>query len=317
MGHLLPKVSDDEGFEALRPDPTVWTPAIEALAARHGLSGTVRMLAEGSCVLAEVGGRWIVKLFDPWSPERCATEQRALSWLAGVELPATTPELVAHDDLEGWSYLVMTRLPGCSMDAAWPHLGHHDRARLAQQLGEFAAALHRLPLPADGIDADWPAFVERQKRGCLARHRVHGALPDTALDALAEFIDRTDLTDNRQVFLHTELTSGNALIERRGDGWALSGVVDFEPAAIGAPEYELPGIAIFVARGNAEVLRAALRGYGVEADVELARRLTAWTLLHRYSHMGFFLRVAGLPTPNTLDELQRSLFPGVRSPRQA
>ena len=89
------------------------------------------------------------------------------------------------------------------------------------------------------------------------------------------------------------MTDQNLLVIQADEGWGLSGLVDFEPAMSGAPEYDLVGPAIFVARGDSDLLGHILAAYGygaAETNGALQARLMAYTLLHRYSHLGVFWR---------------------------
>ena len=116
------------------------------------------------------------------------------------------------------------------------------------------------------------------------------------------------------VLLHTELTSLNLLVDETADGgWALSGLVDFEPAMLGPPEYELVAPAIFLCGGEGGLLRRVLGAYGYpesQMNAALARRLMDYTLLHRYSHLGFLWRqLSGAPPPDSLAALTEAFFP--------
>ena len=103
-----------------------------------------------------------------------------------------------------------------------------------------------------------------------------------------------------------------------------SGIVDFEPAMLGAPEYEFASVGIFLSCGSGPALRALLLAYGYpESDLglPLQRRLMAYLLLHRYSNLRWFLD--RLPVPRdvtTLDAVAARWFamgdePEIQPPR--
>ena len=98
------------------------------------------------------------------------------------------------------------------------------------------------------------------------------------------------------------------LVTEAAGEWALSGLFDFEPAMRGAPEYELAAVGVFVSCGEPRYLRALLRAYGYrddELDERLARRLLGYAIVHRYSHLRWYLeRLPALDAP-TLDALAR------------
>ena len=60
---------------------------------------------------------------------------------------------------------------------------------------------------------------------------------------------------------------------------------------------------------RARLLRALLDAYGAEVDVELPLRIMAYTLLHRYSNLRWYLE--RLPVPDEVcdfESLARSWF---------
>ncbi len=82
-------------------------------------------------------------------------------------------------------------------------------------------------------------------------------------------------------------------VAQRGGRWRATGVLDFEPAMIGSREYEFASVGMFASVSDAGFLRALLLAYGFrqdELDHTLRRRFMAYTLLHRYSHLGWYLR---------------------------
>jgi hygromycin-B 7''-O-kinase len=91
------------------------------------------------------------------------------------------------------------------------------------------------------------------------------------------------------------------LVESKG-AWHVSGLIDFEPAMLGAPEYELSAVGIFLTCAEPGLLRAFLDAYGAEADDELPLRIMAYTLLHRYSDLRWYLE--RLPVPDDVGDLE-------------
>lgn len=301
---MLPDVPDEETFEALRSRTEFWLPAIRHLADVHGLSGEPEPLLEGSCVLFAVGDV-VIKLFEPWYRAHADTEAASLRWLEG-KLPVPTPRLVARSELEGWAVIVMSRLPGQTLASA--ALDGPALCSVLSQLGEVGRRLHGLPEAKAALPNQWSAFVSSQRAGALDRHRTLGA-SEELLAEIAAVLDETQLGRDLPVFVHTELTDTNVLVEERAGRFELSGIVDFEPSMLAHPEYDLPSFTIFAARGDREASLAALRGYGVEPTSELRRRLLVYTLLHRYSHLPFFGSRVGLVGERSLAEYERAFFP--------
>ncbi len=306
---LLPQVTSDTEFEGLRRHEDLWVPAMQALASRHGLAGELHLFPTGSVVVFIVGERHVIKLHTPWNATSHATERYLLEALAG-RLPVASPELVASGHLEGWGYLVMTRLPGLAMGDAWDRIPPPDRLEIAEMTGRLAAALHQTRVPGFEPFIGWDEFIAQRRGECSAQHLAYG-LPDHLASGLEDQLRGVDLSVADPVLLHTELTDVNLLVARDSRGrWRLSGVFDFEPSMKGHPFYDLPALTIFVARGVPALCRAALLGFGVtRLDAHFRRTLLACTLLHRYSHLTSFLATTGHPIyPDSWDEMSRWLF---------
>jgi hygromycin-B 7''-O-kinase len=310
---FYPTFRRDAAFEALRSHDAPWLPAIKAIAARHGLEGTARLFDQGSCVLFGVGDLWVVKLFEPWFLAHYHTERTLLAHVDGA-LPVPTPQLHAADIIEGWGYVVMSRLAGNALNQERAAFGPTDRIRIARQVGTLAAALHERPVTGlESLAPSWPAFIAEQRAACVARHQGHGLVSASTLENIRTLVAQTEIPMSSQGLLHTEMTDQNLLVAQDDEGWRLSGLVDFEPAMLGAPEYDLVAPAIFIARGDADLLDQTLEAYGYSASERngaLQARQMAYTLLHRYSHLGFFWRqISHDPFPDDLNMLMDAFFP--------
>ena len=228
-------------------------------------------------------------------------------------LPTPTPQVHAAGEHDGWGYVLMSRLPGIPLDTVWDQVPAGDRDRLAGQLGEMLAALHQLPPPAirDWWPADWPAFVARQRAQCVSEQRALG-LPALWADQIPGFLDAVVLPSGSPVLLHTEVMRQHLLAADGPSGtWRLSGLIDFEPAMRGDREYEFVGVGVFVAEGDGRFLARTLAAYGYRRDQlgpELRRRLLAWGILHRYSHLRRWMRRLPEPARPTLDALADCWF---------
>jgi hygromycin-B 7''-O-kinase len=105
-----------------------------------------------------------------------------------------------------------------------------------------------------------------------------------------------------------EYTPFNLLVERRGDSWELSGMIDFGDAMVGYREYDLLGPSVFLGEGDPGLIGALLQGYGVADPAALVRRLMVLQVLHRFSHPSQ-LRVPGWERARSIEELERLIWP--------
>jgi hygromycin-B 7''-O-kinase len=301
---LLPAAGTEAEFATVRRDETRLRPGVVALCGRLGLGDEdVVRFPGGSVPVYAVGDRLVLKLYPPVARERSTVEDRVLRALEG-RLPVPTPRVRDSGAFDGWGYIVMTRLGGEPLTEVWPRMGRRDRDRLAAELGTALAALHEVAVPGVG-PADWQRFLADQRAGCAARQQALG-LDGPWPAQIPEFLARVGLPPSPPALLHTEVMREHLLVAGGPGGWSLSGLYDFEPAMTGAREYEFASVGLFVSRGDARFLRHLLTAYGYppdRLDRELQRRLLAYTLLHRYSDLAWYLEELPAPPVATLDAL--------------
>jgi hygromycin-B 7''-O-kinase len=262
-----------------------------ALCRQLGLGGA-KLLEAGSLPVFAAGDAHVLKLYPPCFAHECGHERSVLSRLQGA-LPLATPRVVASGEADGWRYLVMERIPGAPLDHVWSSLSAPERVRLAGEVGRFLRALHAVDAgELSGGLVDWPRFIREQAERCVDAQRRHSLAPRW-LEQIPSFLARAGLPPvGRPVLLHTEIMRAHVFAVRDAAGWSLSGVVDFEPAMLGAAEYEFASVGVFLTCGSGPALRALLLAYGYgESDLglPLQRRLLAYTLLHRYSNLRWYL----------------------------
>jgi hygromycin-B 7''-O-kinase len=306
---LLPSVASKAEYFAVFRDDEVWRPAMRVIGERHGLASAALQRAKGGSHVVYLGEAEIVKLFAPLFPDDFAAERRMLEHVEG-RLPIATPRIVAVGELEGWPYLVMTRLAGRPLDELWPALAPAEQRRLLANTGALAAALHALPLlPGEDAATSWAEFVATRKQRLAHKHAADGLAP-----AWIEDIERTVASlpaldrGAELACLHTDMQGGNLLACSVGDRVELSGLFDFGDAMLGAREHELIAPAAFMAVGVAGGLRALLAGYGFvdpERDEQLIARLTGHLLLQRYCSLAYLLRRLEDPPTDLASLLER------------
>lgn len=303
----FPPAPTPEAFRALsREDPRIAAGA--GALCRELALGPPALFAAGSLPVYAAGDAHVLKLFPPCFAQERDNEARVLSRVHG-RLPLATPGVVARGEADGWRWLVMERIAGTPLDRVWPSLAAAERVRLAREVGRFLRALHALDAgDAAGASAareGWRRFLAAQEARCVDRQRARGLAP-AWLEQIPSFLAATPLAPpERPVLLHTEIMPAHLLAVPGAAGWALTGVVDFEPSMTGAAEYELASVGVFLTCGGGAALRALLRAYGcADADLgpALQRRLLAYTLLHRYSNLRWYLE--RLPPPRGVATLE-------------
>jgi hygromycin-B 7''-O-kinase len=148
----------------------------------------------------------------------------------------------------------------------------------------------------------WHHFVPAQRASAAQRQRERRLAPEW-VEQVDAFLERwLPPPVPTTVLLHTELMREH-LMARNG---RLSGLFDFEPAMLGAPEYDFASFGLFVSCGDARFLRRTLCAYGYaehQLDPALQCRLMAHALLHRYSNLRWYLERLPAAGATSLEQL--------------
>ncbi|CAM5237146.1 Aminoglycoside phosphotransferase family protein OS=Streptomyces alboniger OX=132473 GN=CP975_10190 PE=3 SV=1 [Streptomyces alboniger] len=308
---MLPEVNTDEEWDRVVPDEAVMRPGAEDLCARLGLAGAPLVrYPEGSQPVYAVGDAHVLKLFPGAAADDGVAEGRVLSHVQG-RLPVPTPRVHGSGAYEnGWRYVLMDRLPGEGLAAAWPRVPRADRERIVTEAAEALAALHALdhePLADVLGPGDWDAFLGRQREAAVETQRKRG-LPESWLAQIPGYLGSVPFegagSPGRRALLHTEFMRQHLLVDP-GDGWRLTGLFDFEPAMIGDRAYDFVGVGLFVTRAEPGLLTRFMKAYG---ETFPPRLLLAYALLHVYSNLSWYLRELPAPPEPTLDALAETWF---------
>lgn len=288
---MLPPVPDVASWRILRRDAASQRPAFEAIATRHGLAASELSFLDKGTHFVWATRRNVIKLFVPLWTEDASVETTLLEMAAGTALPV--PQLEAQGELDGWPYVVMSRIHGEHIGVAWRTLDDGGRSRLAAHLGEAMAALASLPrqrLQARAITQD--ALIAERLERILVDQRERGG--DEALEfELRTFLaELPRLVPAGEVVLHADLTDDNVLVS----GDRVTGIIDFADAFVGPWTYELAAPACFVTRGSSDHRDSMFRGRGLEPTPELIATTRAWAILHRYGHVARMMQAAGVAT---------------------
>jgi len=292
---------------------TDWRLVVAEIAERHDLGiSDLHPYTLGEAVVWRAGEH-VIKLTLPECAYQIDAEIGCLRAVHG-KLGVVTPQVRAHGELSGWPYVVMDRIRGRPLSELWPRLDSGERHRLAHDLGELCRALHSLPV--EGFPQGWERFWGACSSNVGTRHMSQGGSSALAASIDAFLQKLGPLTDRRIVPLHTELIGQHIYLERHGEQFRLSGLIDFADARAGAPPYEFGALVTFIFKGEKGLLREFLLAYGVdETDLTEAysELLLAWSLCHRFASLARTLGALAPPLPSSLEELASRLF-GVAPP---
>ena len=313
MSFKLPAISDAADY-TLHFNDDVWQQAAATICALHRIPyERLRRSSQGENIIFFVDEHSVIKIFAPFR-ENYSRETAALAFAQG-KLSIKTPALMHTGEIDGWSYLVMTRLPGQASREVWASVGRRDRLEIVSRLGLAIRELHKYAAPLQtASDRDWRRFIERQARMSVDRQRACGANP-AWLASLPAYIDaRLALlpTDYEPVFLHGDIHAGNLLLIEKGGRWQIGGLIDFGDSLCGFNEYEFVAPGLLMVQGDGELQKALLLAYGyteAQLDLSLRARLMLLTVLYECSDLRkYALRLGPEAIYLTLDELERAIW---------
>ncbi|RLU83694.1 phosphotransferase [Streptomyces griseocarneus] len=281
----------------------------EDLCARLGLAGApLARFPDGTQPVYAVGEEHVLKLFPSASARDGIAEGHVLTHIQG-RLPVPTPHVRDFGPYEnGWRYVLMSRLRGENLAHVWDRVPPGDRERLVGDIGATMAALHSLDTePLEDVlgPGDWGAFLDRRRAGAVEQQRSHG-LPPAWLEQIPDFLASVPLPcAPRRSLLHTEVMRQHFLAAPDPGGWRLTGLFDFEPAMIGDRAYDFVAVGLFVTRGDPALLARLAKAYGHTFEPS---QLLAYTLLHVYSNLPWYMRELHVPADRTLHSLAETWF---------
>ena len=310
-------ITSDHFYQYFRQKPENWLGAALDICLDHGLPvDIIEPVTDGSNLVASVDDRYIVKIFPPFHRHQWESEHRTLQHLAGkTSIPI--PDLIAHGERYGWTYVIMSKLSGIMLEKIWEGCTMQEKTDMLHQTGRIMSEIHSLPVgDLTNLEPRWQDFIRRQCDTFPARHRRFG-MPEWLLRDLDTYVNGALPAlppDPEKVILTGEYTPFNLLADKTETGsWVISGMIDFGDAMTGFREYDLLGPCTFLCAGNPVLLRALLHGYGyadTQNDPALGRRLMLLLILHRYSNLNMQIRIAGWQEQAaSLEELEQLVFP--------
>lgn len=311
----LPSSDDAAAFRS-HFDSEEWQRAAAIICERHGVPrATLRRSPQGENVIFFAGERHVVKIYAPLRGQH-ARERAALEFASRARLPIETPEVLHAGELEGWPYLLMTRLEGTLMREAWAEVGARQQLEVVSRLGVAMRELHARPAPSTPpeLNRDWHGFVESQACESVERQRSLGANPEWLESLPARLGERSALLPPRfePVLLHGDIHPGNVLLRERGGRWEAAALFDFGDSFCGFREYEFVAPGVLMVQGRRELQREMLMAYGygeAELNVSLRARLMLLTILYECSDLRkYALRLSPRAVGLTLAQLEAAIW---------
>ena len=291
---------------------SVWLDLAKHLLRQQHLAFTNLSRAEhGENIVVLVDDKLILKIYTPkkngYNRERAALE------LADGKTSLPISRIEAHGAIEGYEYLITTRLPGRLMPRAeWLTLARSAQIGLLTQLAYGLKELHSY----DGSDIHfhWDEFIEIQVDSVIERQRAEGGNPEW-VESLPKYLE-THLPlfpkQPQSVFMHGDVHFGNLRVTEDPVRPVISGLFDFADSLSGFYEYEFVAIGVLMIQGQGELQREFFRAYGYkdsEINLEMRRRLMLLTILYEHSSLRRYAERLGAGSEKlALDELERAIW---------
>jgi aminoglycoside phosphotransferase (APT) family kinase protein len=290
---------------------------LQAALARWGLGDFVRAepisggLFGQNVFVSSTKGEWVLRGVPHYDWQLPAERFFCGLLHTRTRAPAPWPYLIdLRDDIFGWSYAVMPRMPGIQPSGG---LAREERLGMAQALAENLALMQDLTWPSCGgfelaaetiaaYPASWPAWVAADVDRWLDVAREHSdrttnadiawvaGLLSRAKDALAEPF--------QPCFVMHDYKEQNATFERAGAGWRVSGIFDLMECFFGDGEIDLSRQTLQYLEEDPAIGKAFVRRY---LDLRPARpgfreRFSVYALWDRLAIWEYFQR-PGQATP--------------------
>jgi hygromycin-B 7''-O-kinase len=307
MPPLLPSLTTLDEYRPLYRQENTWLPAMRAICARHNLDeNSLSFAPPGSNVVFWVENNKVIKLFAPFWQGDAAREAGFLNAITGVNF--NTPQVSVSDEIEGWPYLLLSRVPGTPLDELWDTMSNSDRESIASSLGHCLAKMHTLkPTPLEPARPAWEQFRQSQLTNSPARQAQLGA-PASWVKEIERFLANLPPEVSHSPSLavvNGDLNPEHLFCEPTAQGWQVTGMIDFGDARMAHPFYDLvrPGM-LFQSLPN--LRKTMLRTYGLPESTftpALTRELFAYDLIHEYANIPLRLQELASNPPANLDAL--------------
>jgi hygromycin-B 7''-O-kinase len=277
---LLPQIAGLEAYREFRKRRDQ-LPAAAEICRRHSLEPAGLSMAGSGTHLVFLLPGLALKVFSPIWPEDFTAEREALRAIGG----GAFPQILFEGCLDGWPYLVMTRIRGVPAADVWPDLPLGDRCRLLEELGGIIRVVHS-NRPPPRLATGWDGFLSERRAGLDAGNMLP---PGPWLDWLHSRTARCTGAPFEPVLLHADITPDHVFLAGRPGGWRVSGLIDFGDAMGGHPLYELGAPLLFFCFGEPRLTESLLAGAGAGSDPATAADILACSLLHRFGRLRMWL----------------------------
>jgi len=195
-----------------------------------------------------------------------------------------------RDSRPAWPYVVLSFVPGEPIREVRDDIDDSSLLNIAEELGRRLRHLHAIPLSTlsalDVTRAGWQRYTQQQIVRATAELRRESALPDRVINRVPAFVN-TVLAEQgtpELVLVSGDVTEDHVMLQRCGNTWAISGLIDFADARVAPREYEWVALWFSALDRNTSSLEAFMKGYDPTQvmDEAFLRQAMAYTFLHEF-----------------------------------
>src|SRR5205814_4034521 len=107
-------------------------------------------LFEGTNIVFAHGKSRVIKIFPPLHKSHFDNEVLTMNHLHH-KLSVSTPKIEYAGEIDGWPYIVMSKLEGTLLEGLWEKLNHTNKIIIIRELGSLISEVHSLP--TKGLEA--------------------------------------------------------------------------------------------------------------------------------------------------------------------
>lgn len=293
---MLSSINSFDDFEQFKLKTDHLETLVREIIDQNHLPDAPILLLEGTNIVFSHGNNRIIKIFPPFHMEHFEHEVLVMKHLYG-KLSITTPKIEYEGEIDGWPFIVMTRLDGTLLEGLWEQIDYNNKMVLIRELGSLIREVQSVPtVGLEAIDCHWEQFINTQRINCLEHHRTNN-LSESLLLEIPKYLKSMDASLPKikdPVILTGEYTPMNLLVKKFSGIWHINGMIDFGDSMLGLAEYDLLGPGAFLVQGDKQLLRELLTAYGYSSESltqALSHQLTILMLLHRYSNLNVQIRI--------------------------
>jgi hygromycin-B 7''-O-kinase len=235
----------------------------------------------------------------------------------GLDLPVA--EILAADQSRSLipnNFVVMTKREGRHVLSLLDELSDRDLESINRQVGVLLRMLHAVTFDAFGYIGTTGVFESHPTNSAYMRFQFEKKLREFGELGGAEELHRTIeryVTERvelltgcpRATLCHDDCHEGNILLLPTGDGWRISGLLDFENAVAGDPLLDLAKVHCYSRRPSEARLTALVDGYGPLRD-DWREALDLYVVYHLIELWDWFASIDETePLAGIADQLRR------------